>query len=472
MSRKLLEALPLIYFTKVMVKNRRMEVAIFLHTHFRHFATVLCLLGCSLLAVTSFGQTIASTTIAGYAANDFATGFVNLGGIGPIGLAFDGSGNLFVGNYTTGFLYKFGPGGGVASAATQLNSVAHVGAIAGLAFTKDGRLYLARQVAAGGDVVEVNPANGAIIRRVALVLHATGLATDPLSGDLFVSQACLCDNAIFRISNFAAGPGTVTVYAAVASDGIAFGPDGTLYTTGRIIAGTNAPVPGAIISPLPNVPHADGMAISNDALAPFLYFNRQDGIITKLTPTTITDIFTGGTRGDFATVGPDSCLYATQTDRIIKVTNADGTCVPPPLGQLFPPSSLVLSIDIKPQGCPNPLNVGANGVLPVAILGTAAFDVTKIDPSSLKLQGVSALRSALEDVSTPFTGTHQSATSCTTAGSDGFTDMVVFFDNPSVGAALGNVTSGDVLVLTLTGNLLPQFGGTPVTGQDVVIIRP
>lgn len=451
-----------------------MAVAIFVRRYFGYVAPVLCLLGCLLLAAVSFGQAIAFTTAPGYAATDFATGFVNsgIGGIGPVGLAFDASGNLFVGDYFTGFLYKFGPGGGVASAATQLNNVAHVGAIAGLAFTKDGRLYLARQLAAGGDVVEVDPTNGAIMRRVAFISHATGLATDPLSGDLFVSQACLCDNAIFRISNFAAGPGTVTVYAAVASDGIAFGPDGTLYTTSRVIAGTNAPIPGAVIASLPNVPHSDGIAVSNDALMPFLYFNRQDGIITKLTPTTITNIFTGGSRGDFATVGPDSCLYATQTDRIIKVTNADGTCVPPPLGPLFPPSALVLSVDIKPQGCPNPLNVGAKGVLPVAILGTAAFDVTKIDPSSVKLQGVSSLRSALEDVSTPFTGTHESATSCTTTGPDGFTDLMLFFDNPAVAAALGNVTSDDVLVLTVTGNLLPQFGGTPVTGQDVVVIKP
>ena len=35
-------------------------------------------------------------------------------------------------------------------------------------------------------------------------------------------------------------------------------------------------------------------------------------------------------------MGPDGCLYATQTDRVLKVTNADGTCVPPPLGPLVP----------------------------------------------------------------------------------------------------------------------------------------
>lgn len=35
---------------------------------------------------------------------------------------------------------------------------------------------------------------------------------------------------------------------------------------------------------------------------------------------------TGGSRGDFSAVGPDGCLYATQTATVIKVTNADGTC--------------------------------------------------------------------------------------------------------------------------------------------------
>jgi len=237
-----------------------------------------------------------------------------------------------------------------------------------------------------------------------------------------------------------------------------------------VIAGTNAPTPGAIITPLPHIPNADGIAVSNDALRPFLYFNRQDGIITKLTPTTLTDIFTGGSRGDFAAVGFDGCLYATQTDRVIKVTNADGTCLPPPLGPLFPTSAVVVSVDIKPQGCRNPLNVGAEGVLPVAILGTATFDVTMVDPSSVKLQGVSPLRSALEDVSTPFTGALVSATSCTTAGPDGFIDLTLIFNNEAVSAALGTVANGQVLVLTVTGNLLPQFGGTSITGQDVVVV--
>jgi hypothetical protein len=433
------------------------------------------LLACLLLPMPGFAQ---ATAAPGYAVTNFATGFVNsgIGGIGPIGLAFDSSGNLLVGDYFTGFIYKFGPAGGVA--ATSLNSTTLGPAIAGLAFTKDGRLYLARQHA--GDVVEVDPSNGAKLRTVATIAHATGLATDPLSGDLFVSLACGpalgCPLVIYRISNFASGPGTVTVYANVGADGIAFGADGTLYTNGILtaIAGTNSATPGAVTISDPVGADADGLAISEDPNTPFLYGNSTLGYITKVdfttSPPTKTSIVTGGSRGDFATVGPDGCLYATQTDRVLKVTNADGTCVPPPLGPLFPANALVVSMDIKPQGCPNPINVEAEGVLPVAILGTATFDVTTIDLSTVKLQGVSPLRSALQDVATPFTGALVSAASCTTAGADGFTDLVLFFNNEAVSAALGTVTNGQVLVLTVAGNLLPQFGGTPITGRDVVFV--
>lgn len=128
-------------------------------------------------------------------------------------------------------------------------------------------------------------------------------------------------------------------------------------------------------------------------------------------------------------------------------------------------------VDIKPQSCPNPINVGASGVLPVAILGTSSFDVTTIDPLTVKLQGVSPLRSALEDVATPFTGALTDATSCTTVGPDGFADLVLQFSSPAISTALGAVTNGQVLLLTLTGNLKTQFGGTPITGQDIVVIE-
>jgi hypothetical protein len=137
------------------------------------------------------------------------------------------------------------------------------------------------------------------------------------------------------------------------------------------------------------------------------------------------------------------------------------------------PASIDVAVDIRPQGCPNPLNTKAQGVLPVAILGAATFDVTKIDVASVKLEGVSPLRSAVEDVATPFvpfTG-KTAAFDCTAMGSDGFSDLTLQFDNQAVVAALGAVTDGEVRVLNLTGNLRPAFGGTPIVGEDVVVLH-
>jgi uncharacterized membrane protein len=139
-------------------------------------------------------------------------------------------------------------------------------------------------------------------------------------------------------------------------------------------------------------------------------------------------------------------------------------------GFLAVPAAISVLVDVKPTSCPNPLNLGQPGVLPVAVLGTAGFDVSTIDPSSVELQGVPALRSSLQDVATPYTGALSNAYSCTTAGPDGFTDLVLQFNKSAVAATLGPVTNGQVLLLTLTGNLLPQYGGTAIKGQDIVII--
>jgi uncharacterized protein len=132
----------------------------------------------------------------------------------------------------------------------------------------------------------------------------------------------------------------------------------------------------------------------------------------------------------------------------------------------------LVAVDIKPAGCPNPINVKDRGVLPVAILGTEGFDVTQIDPATVQLVNVSPLRWSYEDVATPyepFIG-KVCAFDCTTDGPDGYSDLVLHFSTQEIIAALGDIADGDVLVLRLTGNLLADFGSTPIIGEDVVVI--
>jgi len=231
-------------------------------------------------------------------------------------------------------MYKFSSAGGVADTDTQVNATPINDHPFGLTFGKDRHLYATLEGA--GEVVELDPYTGAIIRIIATNLHCPiGITTDPLSGDLFVSD--ICTSKIVRISNFATGPGAVTTYASIDVDGITFAPDGTLYAAaydGDVvkISGTNTDTPGTV-TPIVSVPSLDGIAVAangDPSTPPFLFVNRNDGVITRVdlttSPPTLTDIFTGGTRGDFVAVGPDGCLYATQSTSIVKLTNSDGTC--------------------------------------------------------------------------------------------------------------------------------------------------
>jgi hypothetical protein len=59
---------------------------------------------------------------------------------------------------------------------------------------------------------------------------------------------------------------------------------------------------------------------------------------------------------------------------------------------------------------------------------------------------------------------------CTTDGPDGFMDLTLRYKSQELVVAIGEVADGDVLVLTLTGEFLEEFGGTPIVGQDVIVI--
>jgi hypothetical protein len=114
-----------------------------------------------------------------------------------------------------------------------------------------------------------------------------------------------------------------------------------------------------------------------------------------------------------------------------------------------------VDIDIKPGSDPSCFNNDGNGVIPVAILGSADFDVTQIDAGTVQLEGLAVaargkankLLAAYEDVNT-----------------DGFTDLVIKIEDVD-----GTFTQGSGTA-TLTGNLLD---GTSILGTgDICITQP
>ena len=122
-----------------------------------------------------------------------------------------------------------------------------------------------------------------------------------------------------------------------------------------------------------------------------------------------------------------------------------------------PTKALPVHFDLKPGSCPNPVNLSAGGVLPVAIAGSANFDVREIDPATIELtrDGIAAsvrpLRRSYEDV---VTTSDEEGCACTTLGGDGYLDVTLKFDNHEVVDALQlGASVQDNVALTVSGYL-------------------
>ena len=288
----------------------------------------------------------------GFAAAPFFYGNVNWGCRGATDAAFDADGNAYVAHFQTGALYKFGPDGGSATTplATNLGPT-----LSKPTFGNDGRLYATHGATTGdfftGDVVELDPATGETLRVVASNLTCpTGLATDPLSGDLFFDDSCFgagSDNpGLFRITDPAGTdptrPTEVVTYATLPETPngvVSFSPDGTIYAeSGYLdpqpvvlrITGTDQPQP-AIVTPIPDIWSIYWVnvgATEPDGSARSLIIFRNSGtsldldlvdLTTSQSTTLAHDIGSG-------TIGPDGCLFTALPDAVYKLTPVAGAC--------------------------------------------------------------------------------------------------------------------------------------------------
>lgn len=121
-----------------------------------------------------------------------------------------------------------------------------------------------------------------------------------------------------------------------------------------------------------------------------------------------------------------------------------------------------LSIDIKPGSDPNCFNINDHGVIPVAILGGADFDVTIIDTDTLifaglevRVRGNKGPLCHMEDVSGDFTNPE--------GAPDGYLDLVCQFEDNASMWSPGNSEA------ELEGEL---FDGTPIKGSDSICVKP
>jgi len=144
------------------------------------------------------------------------------------------------------------------------------------------------------------------------------------------------------------------------------------------------------------------------------------------------------------------------------------------------------AIDIKPGSCPNPFNGKSEGSVPVAIVGTEDFDLTTIDVTSLKLNGVPIMPGnvLIADVTQPGDYDSEDCYNCFDEDDyltdidgdgigdiylgDGFPDLVVKFDTQLLATAIGPRDRDACVVLTLTGE---TDAGVTFEASDSMIIR-
>jgi hypothetical protein len=140
------------------------------------------------------------------------------------------------------------------------------------------------------------------------------------------------------------------------------------------------------------------------------------------------------------------------------------------LSQYLSNGRIQISIDIKPRSCPNKLYVNCNcmnnRILKVAILGTESFNVRDIDIDTIRLDGITPVKSKFRDVTTP---SYLEPCDCEALHADTFEDLVLYFKKKDIVETLGDPQDDDEIPLTLTGKLTD--GTTLIEGSDCVQIK-
>ena len=140
--------------------------------------------------------------------------------------------------------------------------------------------------------------------------------------------------------------------------------------------------------------------------------------------------------------------------------------IPPTLaGPAFPDGTVAFKaerltewpIDIKPGSDPNSINTKSKGVIPVAILGSAIFDVTTVDVTTLEFGPGGA--TPAHDLTDPMVY----ADHLQDVNLDGFLDLVCHFKTQELGLVQTSIEA------TLTGE---DLDGNLIEGTDTVNIVP
>lgn len=279
------------------------------------------------------------------------------------------------------------------------------------------------------------------------VANMSGLAVFDLATNGFVRSVSLGG----RTFGVAVHPQGTTIYATLPGTGQLAVIDATTFTFTLVSLPGAATPQGVAVSP-------DGkrVCVSN-------YDSRNVSVVDAMTNTFLTNVTVGSNPYGIQVTPDGSRVYVanwgSHNVSVINTTNLGVTTValggraPVAFGLFMPPglSVITVGIDIMPGGHPNAINLRAQGTLPVAILGSAEFNVADVDPTSVRLAGAGVV---IKKNGEPMASVDD-------VNGDGFMDLVVHVARSDL-----QVNAGDTEAM-LEGK---TYDGKTFQGKDSVKI--
>ena len=279
----------------------------------------------------------AAGTTAGFTLSKFADNFPVGNGVGPLGIAFVGGGQVMVSDYPGNV--RIFPTDTDGQHANTIPVVQNYGFSNAVGLAKLGNfVYMTQQGA--GNVVRLN-LNGTFNSPVVGgIPFATGIFAT--NGKLYVSDCC-SGTGIYAVDPVA---NTKVVFKTGSFDGIS--SDGTiLYAEiGGHIRGYRLS-DGVEVFDSGFINGADGTELGAGTLDGKIFVNTNFGELWEVdlaNPSDKTLLVTGGTRGDFVTADPNGTLLFTQTADIWRLAPAAGGCIGTACNNVPEPGSMLLML--------------------------------------------------------------------------------------------------------------------------------